>query len=45
MTVRDAAGIALHTAGAARVHLFLAMPGGLAFLLGHRWNALAPTLL
>ncbi|MEU1763125.1 SAVED domain-containing protein [Micromonospora sp. NPDC005652] len=28
---------------AARVHLFLAGPGGLALLLGHRWNRVAPT--
>ncbi|MFD8500961.1 SAVED domain-containing protein [Amycolatopsis sp. NPDC059657] len=26
-----------------RIHLFLAGPGGLALLLGHRWNRLAPT--
>ncbi|MCG5435385.1 SAVED domain-containing protein [Micromonospora foliorum] len=28
---------------ATRVHLFLAGPGGLALLLGHRWNRVAPT--
>jgi hypothetical protein len=27
------------------IHLFLAAPGGLAFLLGHRWNALRPTIV
>lgn len=26
-----------------RVHLFLAGPGGLALLLGHRWNRIGPT--
>ncbi|MFB8297798.1 SAVED domain-containing protein [Streptomyces bacillaris] len=26
-----------------RVHLFLAGPGGLALLLGHRWNRIRPT--
>jgi hypothetical protein len=26
-----------------RVHLFLAGPGGVALLLGHRWNRVAPT--
>lgn len=28
----------------ARVHLFLAGPNGLALFLGHRWNAVAPTI-
>jgi hypothetical protein len=28
---------------AGHLHLFLATPGGLALLLGHRWNALRPT--
>jgi hypothetical protein len=31
-----------HTA-ASHIHLFLAGPGGLALLLGHRWNRLRPT--
>ncbi len=26
-----------------RIHLFLATPGALALLLGHRWNAMRPT--
>jgi len=30
---------------AERIHLFLATPGGLALLLGHRWNALRPTVV
>lgn len=34
----------LHPA-AERVHLFLAGPGGLALLLGHRWNRLRPTVV
>ena len=28
-----------------RVHLFLAGPGGLAALLGHRWNRVRPTVV
>ena len=28
-----------------RVHLFLAGPGGLALLLGHRWNRVVPTIV
>ncbi|SRR6266545_2695294 len=28
-----------------RVHLFLAGPGGLALLTGHRWNRVAPTIV
>jgi hypothetical protein len=31
--------------GALRVHLFLAGPGGLALLLGHRWNRTRPTIV
>lgn len=31
--------------GYPRVHLFLATPGGLALLLGHRWNRIAPTVV
>jgi hypothetical protein len=30
---------------AARIHLFLAGPGGLALLLGHRWNRTRPTIV
>jgi hypothetical protein len=30
---------------AARIHLFLAGPGGLALLLGHRWNRTRPTII
>jgi hypothetical protein len=30
---------------AERVHLFLAGPGGLALLLGHRWNRIRPTMV
>jgi hypothetical protein len=31
--------------GHARLHLFLAGPMGLAMLLGHRWNRVAPTVV
>jgi SMODS-associated and fused to various effectors sensor domain len=31
--------------GNPRVHLFLAAPMGLALLLGHRWNRVAPTVV
>lgn len=34
-----------HQSGAERVHLFLAGPGGLALLLGHRWNRIRPTVV
>ncbi|MGO9296701.1 MAG: SAVED domain-containing protein [Streptosporangiaceae bacterium] len=39
--LRDAARRAAH--GRPRLHLFLATPMGLALLLGHRWNRVAPT--
>lgn len=32
-------------ATADRIHLFLAGPGGLALLLGHRWNRVRPTVV
>jgi hypothetical protein len=38
-TVRQA------VAGHPRVHLFLATPMGLALLIGHRWNRVAPTVV
>jgi hypothetical protein len=41
--LRDAARRAAH--GHQRVHLFLAAPLGLALLLGHRWNRVAPTVV
>jgi len=41
--LRDAARRAAH--GLPRVHLFLATPMGLALLLGHRWNRIAPTMV
>jgi hypothetical protein len=41
--LRDAARHATH--GHPRVHLFLATPMGLALLLGHRWNRVAPTIV
>ena len=41
--LRDAARRAAR--GHPRVHLFLAAPMGLAVLLGHRWNRVAPTIV
>jgi hypothetical protein len=41
--LRNAVRAELERASANRVHLFLAGPGGLALLLGHRWNRVAPT--
>ncbi len=51
-TPEDAAALAVGIRDAARresrgnrVHLFLAGPMGLALLLGHRWNRVAPTIV
>jgi len=41
--LRNAIRLELERRPAKRIHLFLAGPGGLALLLGHRWNRLAPT--
>lgn len=41
--IRDAVRQAAR--GHERVHLFLACPMGLALLLGHRWNRVAPTVV
>jgi hypothetical protein len=41
--IRDAVRQAAR--GHGRVHLFLACPMGLALLLGHRWNRVAPTVV
>lgn len=41
--LRNAIRQDLESNPAARVHLFLAGPGGLALLLGHRWNRVVPT--
>ncbi len=41
--IRDAARKAVR--GHPHVHLFLACPMGLALLLGHRWNRVAPTVV
>lgn len=43
ISVRDAVRRAIVATGADHMHLFLATPGALALLLGHRWNALRPT--
>jgi hypothetical protein len=40
---RDAVRDLVEEYRAQHIHLFLAVPGGLALLLGHRWNALRPT--
>jgi hypothetical protein len=40
---RDAVRDLLEEYPAQHIHLFLSVPGGLALLLGHRWNALRPT--
>lgn len=41
VSLRDA--VRREARSAPRVHLFLAVPMGLALLLGHRWNRVAPT--
>ncbi len=41
--IRDDVRKLLRETSARRVHLFLAAPAGLALLLGHRWNRIAPT--
>ena len=41
--IRDA--VRREVRGHVRVHLFLAGPMGLALLLGHRWNRVAPTTI
>ena len=41
--IRDAVRQAAR--GQGRVHLFMACPMGLALLLGHRWNRVAPTVV
>ncbi len=43
--LRDAIRDLLEQQPAERIHLFLAVPGALALLLGHRWNALRPTVV
>ncbi|MEU8633242.1 SAVED domain-containing protein [Amycolatopsis sp. NPDC048633] len=41
--IRNSIRLELECRPAERIHLYLAGPGGLALLLGHRWNRLAPT--
>ena len=43
VAIRDQTRELLEERPADFIHLFLAVPGGLAMLLGHRWNALRPT--
>ena len=45
VAARNAVRELLLTTSAARIHLFLATPGALALLLGHRWNAMRPTIV
>ena len=43
VAVRDAVRGLLRATSVAHIHLFLATPGALALLLGHRWNAMRLT--
>lgn len=43
ISIRHAIGRTLIDTRAEHIHLFLATPGALALLLGHRWNALRTT--
>lgn len=43
--LRNAVRAHLEETPTSRVHLILAGPGGLALLLGHRWNRVAPTIV
>lgn len=43
--LRDSVRALLEEKPVERLHLFIAAPGGLALLLGHRWNAMRPTLI
>lgn len=45
VNVRDAVRRALRDFDAEHIHLFLATPGVLALLLGHRWNSLRSTTI
>lgn len=43
--LRDAVRQKLEEHPAERIHLFIAAPGALALLVGHRWNAMRPTIV
>ena len=43
VAARDAIRRLVETTPVSHIHLFIATPGVLALLLGHRWNALPPT--
>jgi hypothetical protein len=43
--LRDAARRVVREREATRLHLFLSGPGGLALLLGHRWNGFPSTII
>ena len=45
VAVRNAVRDLLRATSATRIHLFLATPGAFALLLGHRWNAMRPTIV
>lgn len=42
-SARDRIRAAVAEAGAARVHMFMLCPSGVALMLGHQWNMLPPT--
>ena len=43
VATRDAIRCLVEITPVSHIHLFIATPGALALLLGHRWNALPPT--
>ena len=45
LAVRDTVREVISSTGAERIHLFIASPGGAAFLLGHLWNRVPTTQL
>ncbi len=45
IAVRDTVRELVRSTGAAKIHLFIASPGGAAFLLGHLWNRVPTTQL
>ncbi len=43
LAIRDMVREMVRVRGVKKIHLFLAMPGGLALLLGHFWDRMPPT--
>lgn len=43
IALRDSVRRIVRERGARKLHLFLAMPGGLSLLLGHFWDRMPPT--